>query len=66
MLVQIQQQEGIVRGPKDEYTPPDGAFIELHLDLAQRVVQVEWHRHWEMRARKTVDWTWCVTIETRL
>lgn len=65
-LVQIAERRGTLRGPAEEYSPPDDGFIELHLEEGQRVVQVHWKRAHEYRHRKTVDWYWTVTIESRL
>lgn len=62
--VQISVRSGTVRGPSGEYSPPD--FIEFTLESHQRVVQIEWKRGHEYRRRRTVDWTWTATIETRL
>lgn len=64
--VQITTRTGTVRGPSGDYSPPEDGFIELSLEAHQRVVQVEWRRGHEFRRRKTVDWTWKATIETRL
>lgn len=64
-LVQITQVSGTVRGPVDEYRPPDDGLIQLHLASDRRVVQVEWRRGHEFRNRRTVDWTWTATIEWR-
>lgn len=65
-LVQISQQRGDVRGPSGDFSPPGEGFIELHLEPHERVIQVEWRRGHEYRRRKTVDWTYTATIESRL
>lgn len=65
-LVQIMERRGEVRGPSGNFSPPDNGFIELDLEPGQRVIQVEWKRHHEYARRKTVDWTWIATVETRL
>lgn len=65
-VVQISQRTGQVRGPSGEYSPPGDGHIDLQLGEHQRVVQVEWRRGHEYRRRKTVDWTYTVTVETRL
>lgn len=64
-FVQLTQRTGTVRGSADSYTAPNDGLIELHLESHQRVVHVTWKRDQEHRRRKTVDWTWTATIETR-
>lgn len=65
-LIQITEQRGQVRGPCTELTAPNDGLIELHLEEHQRVVHVDWRRHFVHRNRSTVDWTWVATIESRL
>jgi hypothetical protein len=66
-LVQIGNRTGQVRGPSEVYSaPPSDGSIELHLGPHERVIQVAWRRGIEMRSRKTVDWYWTATVETRL
>lgn len=67
MLVQITERRGKTRGPASEADPPDNGFIEIgEIGPHQRVVHVKWRRGIQWRRRKTVDWYWVVTIETRL
>lgn len=63
---QISQRRGVVRGPSHSYlSPPNDGVFDLPLEGHQRVVQVEWARGLESPRRKTVDWTWVATIESR-
>lgn len=61
-LVQVSTKEGKIRRvPRGEMP-----VIEMDLGDNQRVVQVELHStEYSYIDRKTVDWRWIATIETR-